>query len=60
MPQSDTTGQKHYSKALEILIRGLNLQDIWNETTRRHRFTHYMPKGAARLYRIYVNQHLIP
>ena len=60
MSQADTTGQKHYSKALDILLRVLNLQDVCDETTMRHGFTHYTPKGAARLDLIYVSPHLIP
>ena len=60
MSQSDTTGQKNYSKTLEFLVRGLNLQGVWNETNMRHRFTHYVLKRAARLDRIYLSQHLIP
>ena len=55
MNQADTTGYVNTSKALEILIKGLNLQDTGIVQTTRQRFTHYTPKGAARLDRIYVS-----
>jgi len=49
MTQAGTTGHTTHSKALDILIKGLNLKDTWNMTTTRHGYTHYTPKGAARL-----------
>jgi hypothetical protein len=59
MTQADTTGHTTHSKTLDILIKGLSLQDTWNMTTSRHGFTHYTPKGAARLDSIYVSSHLM-
>ena len=55
MNQADTTGHANPSKALEILIKGLNLQDTGIVQTTRQGFTHYTPQGAARLDRIYVS-----
>ena len=58
MTQEDTTGRTNPSKALEILIKGLDLIDTGNVKTTRQRFTHYTPQGAARLDRIYVSPKL--
>jgi len=54
---ADCTGQGNYSKALARLIRGLDLRDAWDATTRTV-FTHYTTKGASRIKRIYINDHL--
>jgi len=40
MTQAGTTEHTTHSKALDILIKGLNLKDTWNMTTTRHGYTH--------------------
>jgi exonuclease III len=39
------TGQGNYSKALETLVRGLDLRDAWDATPKRTVFTHYNTKA---------------
>ena len=58
MNKADTTGHVNPRKALEILIKGLNLQDTGIIRTTRQGFTHYTPQGAARIDRIYVSPQL--
>ena len=49
LSQSDTTGQKNYSRGLDNLIRSYNPTDVWDISTARNTFTHYTPKGASRI-----------
>jgi len=58
MNKTDTTGQVNPSKAFEILIQGLNLHDTGLVRTQQQRFTHFTPKGAARIDRIYESSQL--
>jgi hypothetical protein len=55
---ADSTGQGNYSKALERLIRGRNLKDVWDAKSANTIFTHYTTKGASRIDRIYVTENL--
>ena len=48
----------NYSKALDKLVRGLELTDVWATTYPRAIYTHYTPHGAARLDRLYVSPNL--
>jgi hypothetical protein len=54
LSQEDTTGRKHYSRALDTLVRGIALTDARDATT-RHIFTHYTPTGASRIDRTCIS-----
>jgi len=54
LSQADCTGNMNYSKALDKLVNGLKLTDVWTPTQPRAIYTHYTPHGAARLDRLYV------
>jgi len=51
-------GQLNYSKALDGLVRGFELQDIWRADSLRIVFTHYSPMGTSRIDRIYTTKGL--
>jgi hypothetical protein len=53
---TDTTGTVSYSKALEKLIKDLELHDVWDHTIKNRGYTHYAPKSASRLDRIYTSK----
>jgi endonuclease/exonuclease/phosphatase family metal-dependent hydrolase len=55
---ADSTGQGNHSKALERLIRGLDLKDAWDVTSANTIFTHYTTKDASRIDSIYVTENL--
>jgi len=50
----DTTGQFQPSRALTVMIRGLEIHDAWNQNPARPTFTYYSPHGATRLDRFYI------
>ena len=49
---SDCTGHRYSSRALERLLNGLQLTDVWDASLNNHAYTHYTPTGVARLDRI--------
>jgi hypothetical protein len=51
LSQSDTTGQKNYSRAIDNIIRGYNLTDVWETRTARNAFTLYT-EPASRIDRM--------
>jgi hypothetical protein len=53
---ADCRGQGNYSKALERLVRGLDLRDAWDATPEGTIFTHYTYKDASRNDRIYITE----
>jgi len=53
LSQAECTGNFNYSKALDKLVRGLELTDVWAPAQSRAIYTHYTPHGAARLDRLY-------
>jgi exonuclease III len=55
--KSDTTGHFNYRQALDGLVRGLGLQDMWQADSSRKIFTH-SPTGATRIDRIYTTKDL--
>jgi len=55
LSHSDATGQRNYSRALDKLVIGLGVYDIGEQTSARPTFTHYTPRGASRLDRIYIS-----
>jgi len=58
LSQADCTGNMNYSKALDKLVRGLELTDVWATIHPRAIYTHYTPHGAARLDRLYISPNL--
>jgi len=56
--QTDNTGHFNYSKALDRIIRGVELQDVWRANPLRTIFTHYSPMGASRIDRIYTTKEM--
>jgi exonuclease III len=53
---SDTTGTLNTSRALQTLIHGIDLHDIWDRKNTSPAYTHYHANGAARLDRIYMTR----
>jgi len=51
---SDCTGHRYSSRALERLLNGLQLTYVWDASLNNHAYTHYTPTGASRLDRIYA------
>ena len=54
----DCTGQRHCSRALERLIQGLGLNDMWETSQSRTIYTHYTTAWVSRLDRIYITDNL--
>jgi hypothetical protein len=54
--QTDRTGQFNNSKALDGLVRGFDLHDMWRANPLRTVFAHYSPMGASRTDRIYTTR----
>jgi endonuclease/exonuclease/phosphatase family metal-dependent hydrolase len=55
---NDSTGQKHFSRALTSIVNELDIHDVWDATSTNKGYTHYASKTASRLDRIYVTKHL--
>jgi endonuclease/exonuclease/phosphatase family metal-dependent hydrolase len=58
LAKTDPTGHFNFIQALNTLISGYDLVDMWEPATRRGVYTHYTRSGAARLDRIYVSRQL--
>jgi exonuclease III len=58
LAKSDCTGQYNYSRALNALVTGYALTDMWEENPERGIYTHYSRQGASRLDRIYVTRNI--
>jgi exonuclease III len=58
LSQTDRTGNMNYSTALDRMVRGLDLTDVWETISTRAIYTHYTPHGAARLDRMYVSPNM--
>ena len=58
LSQTDATGHRNNSRALENLATGLGLSDVVEMTSSRPMFTHYSPTGASSLDRIYISRKL--
>ena len=56
--KQDSTGNVPRSVALETLVHGMELHDVWESTNPRLGYTHYAPLSASRLDRIYVSPQL--
>jgi hypothetical protein len=57
MTNTDCTGNMKFSKALDTVVRGFSLVDMW-ETSCDSRSAHCTSHGAARFDRIYVTSNL--
>jgi endonuclease/exonuclease/phosphatase family metal-dependent hydrolase len=55
---ADSTGHTQPSRALDTIVRGFDLRDVWNESRPSLGYMHYTPKSASRLDRIYVTRRL--
>jgi len=54
----DSTGQPNYCWALNELIRGFDLVDMWEMSQERPTYTHYTSRGASRIDRIYASRNI--
>jgi hypothetical protein len=52
LAKTDCTGHLNYSRALDEIVRGFDLVDIWATAPERGIYTHYTRQGATRLDRI--------
>lgn len=57
LPQSDNTGQKNFSTALDNIVYVFGLSDVWDASTRKI-FTHCTPTEASRMDLIYISNNL--
>jgi endonuclease/exonuclease/phosphatase family metal-dependent hydrolase len=57
LEKADSTGQGNWSRALEQLVHGYHLTDVWDSRTANRGYTYYTT-GASRLDRIYVSRTL--
>ena len=55
---ADCTGSPNLSKALASTIAVLALRDAWEQSSQKHRYTHYTNSGATRIDRIYIKNPL--
>lgn len=58
LAKRDCRGQLNYSRALDGIIRGFKLTDVWKVNPPRSIYAHYTPTGASRLDRIYNTKKL--
>ena len=59
LSQNDCTGKPVYSGALQTVVRGYNLNDVWEAGPMRGVYTHYTRQGATRIDRIYLSGELL-
>jgi exonuclease III len=57
--QSDTTGKSVYSGALQRLVTGYGLVEVWNAKPDCTGYTHFTRMGASRIDRLYVTWNLL-
>ena len=50
--QKDSTGHFNYSRALDGLVHGIELRDMWQSDPPEKGYTHYSLMGATRIDRI--------
>jgi exonuclease III len=58
LARADSTGPPNYSRALDIMIKTLDLHDVWTPTSRTPGYTYYGPRTASRIDRIYVTEQI--
>jgi hypothetical protein len=54
-----STGHKNFSRTLSSIVSGYRLHDVCDTSRSRRGYTHYAPRTASRLDRIYVTQLLL-
>jgi exonuclease III len=59
LKRDDITGNFNYSRALDSLVGGMDLQDAWQGGANRLGYTYYSLGGVARLDRIYISSVLL-
>jgi exonuclease III len=59
LERADATGQGNRSRALDQLVRGFHLTDVWDHNAVNKGFTHYTATGASLLDRIYVSRNIL-
>jgi len=58
LTNSDCSGHRTSSRALEMLIQGLRLIDVWDSSINMQAYTSYTSTRAARLDRIYATEEI--
>jgi hypothetical protein len=58
LSKTEATGHFNFSRALNTLISGYDLVDMWAPAMGRGAYTHYTRSGAARLDRIYMSRQI--
>jgi endonuclease/exonuclease/phosphatase family metal-dependent hydrolase len=58
LSQTDCTGKGNYSRALQQLVRGYDLVDVWEAKPTRDMYTHYTRQGATRIDRLYITRNI--
>jgi hypothetical protein len=58
LAKADVTGHFNFSRALNTLVKGYDLVDMWATAPDRGVYTHYTRQGAEGLDRINVSRHL--
>jgi hypothetical protein len=58
LTRTDCTDYFNYSRVLDDLEKGVDLDDVWATYLERGIYTHYTKQGAARLGRIYVTRNI--
>ena len=58
LTKTDCTGHLNFSRALNALVKGFHLVDMWEAVPERDVYTHYTRQRASRLDRIYVKPNL--
>jgi GNAT superfamily N-acetyltransferase len=56
--RTDGTDHFNYSRALDDLVKGVDLVDVWATAPERGIYIRYTKQGAARLGRIYVTRNI--
>jgi exonuclease III len=56
--QIDATGRKNFSRALDALVTGLHLHDVYEHNKTNPPPTHYTTSGVTRIDRIYITENI--
>jgi endonuclease/exonuclease/phosphatase family metal-dependent hydrolase len=58
LTQTDCRGKGNYSRALQQLVRGYDLVDVWEAKTTSDVYTHYTSQGATGIDRLYITRNI--
>jgi endonuclease/exonuclease/phosphatase family metal-dependent hydrolase len=58
LAKTDRTGNFNYGRALNEIVRGFDLVDVWAADPGREMYTHYARQGATRVDWLYVTRDL--